>query len=114
MSENKKIINASPTVYKDIQFKSKLEVMAYKMLEEEGFNPEYEKCKFILMKGFYPNTTFYRKNNRGDLEWDMAKIRDITYTPDITFTYKGIMIIIELKGKMNDTYPIKEIIQKVS
>lgn len=32
----------------------------------------------------------------------------MTYTPDFTFNYNGRLIIIEAKGKENDTYPIKK------
>ena len=31
----------------------------------------------------------------------------MTYTPDFTFNYNGRLIIIEAKGKENDTYPLK-------
>ena len=36
------------------------------------------------------------------------RLLDITYTPDFTFLYKGLFVIIEAKGIENDTYPLKK------
>ena len=38
MYNNKKVINASPTEYNGIKFKSRLEVSCYKLLTEAGLN----------------------------------------------------------------------------
>ena len=38
----------------------------------------------------------------------MAKVRDITYTPDFIILYNGTMFIIEAKGIENDTFPLKK------
>jgi hypothetical protein len=37
----------------------------------------------------------------------MSPLSSITYTPDFTFLYNGIFVIIEVKGFVNDTYPLK-------
>ena len=106
---NKKIVNTSPLEYRGIKFKSRLEATAYKLLLSSGFKPKYEEVKFVLWEGFKPTVPFYNKT-RGtkSLVPDMKKLIDITYTPDFTFNHKGYMIIIEVKGFENDTFPIKK------
>lgn len=109
MKENKKIKNATPLTYNGINFKSKLEVTCYKELVAQGFNPLYEKRVFTLWTGFKPTIPFYnRKKKTKQLELDKAKLRDITYTPDITFMMGDTLIIIELKGQENDVFPVKK------
>jgi hypothetical protein len=106
---NKKIKNATKKTYKNIIFKSTLEATCFKILSEEGFNPEYEKRKFVLWEGYYPNVPFYTKDKKtGSLKLDFVKIKDITYTPDITFWYKGTLVVVEIKGFENDVYPYKK------
>ena len=103
---NKKIKNATPEEYNNIKFKSKLEVMAYKTLIQAGFEPKYEPYTYIIWKGFKPTVPFYTKYN-GVNKLTLNKLRDITYTPDIYLEYKGLKIIIELKGMCNDVFPYK-------
>lgn len=105
---NKKIKNATKKTYNNITFKSTLETTCFKILSEEGFNPQYEQMKFVLWEGYYPTIPFYTKNKKtGNLKLDQTKIKDITYTPDITFWYKNTLVIIEVKGFENDVYPYK-------
>ena len=37
----------------------------------------------------------------------MSPIPAITYTPDFTFEYNGILVIMEIKGFENDVFPVK-------
>ena len=105
---NKKVKNATVIVYDGIKFKSKLEVAFYKLLIKAGFKPKYEKMTFLLWKGCKPTVPFYTKDRKTKLlKIESTKLRDMTYTPDFTFTYNGKLIIIEAKGKENDTYPLK-------
>ncbi len=104
---NKKIKNATICVYDKITFKSKLEVMAYKTLKEAGLNPLYEAKKVIIMQGFKPTIPFYRENKAKQFIQDSQKIRDITYTPDFLVVYKDTVAFVEMKGQLNDSYPIK-------
>lgn len=105
---NKKVKNATVIEYNGIEFKSKLEVTFYKMLLLAGFKPQYEKRTYLLSEGFKPTIPFYTKDKKLKLlKLDMKKLRDMTYTPDFTFNYNGRLIIIEAKGKENDTYPLK-------
>lgn len=85
---NKKIKNATPLVYNEIKFRSKLEVSCYKLLLENNIQCEYEKVKYTIVDGF----TF---NNK--------KIRPATYTPDFT----GNGFVIECKGWANDVFALK-------
>lgn len=108
-TENKKIINASPLEYDGISFKSKLEKMAYQTLKEKGFPVLYEPKKFIIWEGFRPNVPFYNKDaNTRMLKMDSKKVIDISYTPDLMFEYNNHLIIIEMKGFENNTYPLKK------
>ena len=107
--ENRKIMNASPLEYDGISFKSKLEKMAYQTLKEQGFPVEYEPRKFIIWEGFRPNVPFYNKDtDTRMLKLDSKKVIDISYTPDLMFEYNKHLIIIEMKGFENNTYPLKK------
>lgn len=115
---NKKIKNASPLVYNGIKFKSRLEVMCYKTLLQEGFKPEYEKLTYVIWVGFVPKIPFYTKNRfKRKNKWieslskstvkDSRILPSITYTPDFIVEYKGKTIVIEAKGRENDVFPYK-------
>lgn len=108
--ENKKIKNATPKEYNGIMFKSLTEVMIYKTLLQEGFEPYYEPTKYPIWRGFKPKIPFYKPNKDGNLELQTKKVIDITYTPDIIFMAPDnkTVIIFEIKGFDNDTYPLKE------
>lgn len=106
---NKKVRNATPKEFNGIKFKSILEVMVYKTLLSVGFEPLYEKNKFVIWQGFYPSVPFYDKDAiTRMLKLNKKKIIDITYTPDFTFEYKNRLIIIEVKGFENDVFPVKK------
>ena len=106
---NKKIRNATPKEFNGIKFKSILEVMVYKTLLSVGFEPLYEKNKFVIWQGLYPSVPFYDKDTTTRmLKLNKKKIIDITYTPDFTFEYNKRLIIIEVKGFENDVFPVKK------
>lgn len=109
-SANKKIKNARKNLSDGIKFKSFLEGVVYNALKEACFKPEYEKHKFILWKGIKPaHGIFYDRDKKtGLLKQNTKKLLDMTYTPDFTFNYKGIDVIIEVKGFENDVFPIKK------
>lgn len=104
---NNKVKNAQIIEYKEITFKSKLDLMAYKLLEERGFKPQYEQNTFIIWQGFKPVVPFFTKNKAKQIINNNKKLINITYTPDIYFEYQGYKVIIEMKGFTNDVYPIK-------
>lgn len=102
-SGNKKVRNAQKLNFDGVEFKSHLEVHAYKRLKEYGIPFEYEKHKFILFEGFKPTFPCYLPNKQGDIALDTIKVRDMTYTPD----FVGTDWIMETKGRANDLYPLK-------
>lgn len=106
MVENKKVKNATPTIYNNIKFKSIIEVMVYKTLLQYGFNPIYEPVKYILWEGFRPTVPFYTRS-KGKNKLNLTKLINITWTPDLYLEYEGMKIIIEVKGKSNDVFPYK-------
>ena len=108
MVENKKIRNARESVFNDIHFKSKLEESFYKTLVAAGLEPGYELTKFVLAGGFKPTVPFFNRSKSKVFRMDMAKVRDIPYTPDFIILYNGTMFIIEAKGIENDTFPLKK------
>lgn len=106
---NKKVKNATPLFYDNIQFKSTLEVTAYKALKEEGFNPQYEKHTYEVWEGRKFSVPCYdmhnnRKLHRDAWELNSYKAQSIKYTPDFTFTVGNTFIIIEVKGYANERY----------
>lgn len=99
-------------IYDNIKFKSKLEVNCYKILRENGFNPEYEPIKIKIFEGESLKINGYIPNkSTRDLE-RISNILPITYKIDFFFTKKvnnrTIYIFIEAKGRPNDVYPIKK------
>lgn len=113
---NKKIINATPKLYDGINFKSLMEVSAYKKFKQAGFDVKYEPTKYTLMEGFKSKVPYYDKavkskravNRDNNLKESKRKIRSITYTPDFEIRYNDIIAIIEVKGFENDCFPIKK------
>ena len=109
MVENKKVKNASPLEYDGIQFKSKLEKMAYQTLKENNLPAEYESHKFIIWEGFRPTVPFYNKDPKTRLlKLETKKIINITYSPDFIIKYNGYLVVIETKGMENDLFPMKK------
>ena len=104
--ENKKIKNASKTTSQGIDFKSHLEAMIYKTLLEHGITPAYESRTFSFVPKLRPTIPFFNRISKV-FGLDMKPLQPITYTPDFTFEYNGILVIIEAKGFENDIYPVK-------
>lgn len=107
MAINKKIKNSSPVSTNSINFKSKIELKIYETLVEQGITPDYELITFVLSEGCRPSVGFYNRTKMRGFHYEMNPLQSITYTPDFTFTYNGIFVIIEVKGYENDVFPIK-------
>ena len=88
LKKNKKVKNATPMVYNNIQFRSRLEVFCYKQLLKYNIEADYEKYKFTLLDGF---------------RFNGEAVRKMTYTPD----FVGKEFVIECKGQMNDAFPLR-------
>lgn len=105
---NKKVKNATKQSFEDFDFKSKSEVTIYKELVRQGFSPEYEPCKFILVDKFRPKKKWYLNGEPCICKNGECRLIDaITYTPDFKISYNGYDIFIEVKGFANDVYPYK-------
>ncbi len=115
MSENKRIIGATITEYKDIKFRSKLEYSCYKKLEASNLTFSYESEKITLWEGVKLNkTSVYAPKKLGlgrynkSLELQTRALLNMTYTPDFIVIKNNYKIYFDVKGKENDTYPIKK------
>lgn len=105
---SQRIRNATPTIYNGIEFKSKIEVMVYRTLFENGFAPQYEAETFHYWEGFRPTVPCYELGKDRHLYLNKKKLIGIKYTPDFVFWHNGTKVIIEAKGKANDLYPLKK------
>lgn len=105
--ENKKIKNASQTTSSGIKFKSHLESLVYKVLVENGITPKYEEKTFEFVPKLRPTIPFFNRISKV-FGLDMRPVRPITYTPDFTFEYDGMFIVIEVKGFENDVFYVKK------
>jgi predicted nuclease of restriction endonuclease-like RecB superfamily len=85
-----------------------MEARVYQILVSEGFNPEYESKTILLWEGFTPTVPYYKKTKRALNCLEKVKVRNITYTPDFYFKYNDVDVYIEVKGFVNDTFPIKK------
>lgn len=104
--ENKKVRGTKEVIVNGIKFKSTIEGRVYEWLLEEGIKPKYEAKTYELSTSIRPTIPFF--NRIGKLfGLDMRPVQPITYTPDFTFEFNGIFIIIEVKGKENDVFPYK-------
>jgi hypothetical protein len=108
MCANKKIKNATSVCVNGIEFKSKLEGRVYEILLSNGFDPQYEAKTLVLWEGFRPTKPYYSKTKTKLNYFSPAKLKDITYTPDFYFKYNDLEVFIEVKGFMNDVYPLKK------
>lgn len=106
MMKNKKIKNATKITSSGIEFKSHLEATVYETLTKAGMNPVYEGKTFQFVPKLRPTIPFFNRISKV-FGLDMKPIQPITYTPDFTFEYNGILVIIEAKGVENDVFPVK-------
>jgi len=86
--ENIKVKNATPTIYDNINFRSKLEVYCYKKLKQNNIKAGYEPFSYTILEAF---------NYMGE------SIRKMTYKPD----FVGDNFIIECKGYGNESFPLR-------
>ena len=65
------------------------------------------------MSGFYPTIECFDRHHDRKLKREVFglskdKVMSITYTPDFSLEIGNILILLEVKGKENDTYPLKK------
>lgn len=85
---NKKIKNATITIYKDITFKSKLEAKVAEYLDLLGIDYKYESFKILLIPKF---------------DYNEEHFKPMVYTPDFTIGNA----IIEAKGFPSDAWKVR-------
>lgn len=90
-----KVRNATANTYDGIKFRSKLETYCYKKLKEANIDAKYEAEHFLLIPKF---------------EYNEEKVRPMTYLPD----FVGKDFIIECKGMITDSFPLRWKIFKYS
>lgn len=86
--KNVKVKNATPLTYDGIKFRSKLEVYCHKQLKKHKIKADYEAFTYPILDKF---------------KFNDKTVRGITYTPD----FVGEDFIIECKGWMNDSFPLR-------
>ena len=87
-----------------IKFDSTLESFMYCLLRDNNIANEYEGEKFTLIEGFdFPVDSYERTATKPMINRGNNKQRAITYTPD--FVSKDF--IIEVKGRANETFPMR-------
>lgn len=123
-SKNKKVNNATIVEYQGKKFRSKLELFAFKELEKSELHFLHEGIRFNLLQGFYlENTELWclvpedtgkkdkngKKINKDVFKQDTRKVMSWTYTPDFIIHIEelDLFFVIETKGSMTDTYPLK-------
>lgn len=87
-----RVKNATKVDKYGIHFRSKLECYTYEALINAGIKVKYEPKHFTLLNKF---------------EYLGEKIRPITYLPDFIGTYKNKKFIIECKGLIGDSFPLR-------
>jgi len=93
IAKNKgRVRNATKVDKYGIHFRSKLECYTYEAFMNAEIPVEYEPKHFTLLDKF---------------EYNQEKIRPITYLPDFIGTYKGKKFIVECKGLMGDSFPLR-------
>lgn len=114
-NNNKKIKGATSIEYNGIKFKSILECSCYKKLEATGFDFSYESEKITLWRGTKLQKTIVyapKKIRAGKygkfLELQTRALLNTAYTPDFIVNKGDYKIYFDVKGKENDTYPIKK------
>lgn len=111
---NKKIKGATPVDYDGIHFRSKIEGRCYTLLKESGLEFEYESITYIIQPShrlnkitFYAPKTTKGKRSKNIFNLSNSVLHAIKYTPDFIVKKDNKVFIIEVKGKENDTYPLR-------
>lgn len=115
MKKNIRIKGARGIIYNNIEFRSLLECSCYKKLELSGLNFSYESERIILWEGVkLSKVKLYAPKKLGIgkyskiLEEQKRALLNMTYTPDFIIIKGNYKIYFDVKGKENDTYPIKK------
>lgn len=93
------------SIYDGINFDSQLEVYCYKALKLAGLKFEYTQKEFVISPAFkYTGESYEPDKRKGDgMYLKSNSLQSIKYTPD----FVGDTWIIETKGLMNETFPMR-------
>jgi hypothetical protein len=94
--------NAKIIIVDGIRFRSRLEVYCYEQLKKYNIPFEYEQHTYVLVEPFEYVGTIYELHKKVYKEAG-KKVRAMTYTPD----FVGDHWIIETKGQVTDTFPLR-------
>ena len=75
-----------------LHFRSKLECYTYEAFMKAGIPVKYEPKHFTLLNKF---------------EFNQEKIRAITYLPDFIGNYKNNKFVVECKGMITESFPLR-------
>lgn len=103
---NKKVRNSTVCIEDGITFRSKLERSVYKYLTSIGITPEYETERFTIWDRDKFSVPYYDRYGKTFMRVT-RKPTAVHYTPDFTFTYNDVYVILEVKGFKNDVVPYK-------
>lgn len=87
-----RVKNATKVDKYGISFRSKLECYTYEALMNAGITAKYEPKHFTVLDKF---------------EYQHEKIRAITYLPDFIGQYKDKKFVIECKGMITESFPLR-------
>lgn len=103
--KGKQIVASKPTTVDGIHFKSMLEAYTYKKLKANNIPFAYEQNSYCLVPGFMPTLDYWENKNKVFKKKNNIKVQPITYTPD--FTDPHGKWIIEVKGRPNESFPLR-------
>ena len=92
MSSKGRVKNATKVDAYGLHFRSKLELYTYEAFMKAGIPVKYEPKHFILLPKF---------------SYLGEKIRPITYLPDFIGKYKGKSFVVECKGLLGESIPLR-------
>ena len=93
MSSSKgRVKNATKVDKYGLHFRSKLECYTYEAFMNAGIPVKYEPKHFTLLDKFV---------------YLDEKIRAITYLPDFVGSYKGKQFVVECKGMITESFPLR-------
>ena len=87
-----RVKNATAVDAYGLHFRSKLELYTYDAFTKAGIHVKYEPKHFTLLPKF---------------EIFGEKVRAITYLPDFIGKYKNHSFVVECKGLMGDSFPLR-------
>ena len=99
-------VRAKKVVYDGITFASGLEKYMYRALKKAKVKAKYERRTYTIQSGFEFNMDSYERQSNGKGEFKNRgnkKILPIKYTPD----FIGDGVIIECKGRANESFPMR-------